>query len=148
MDRFQRNFDSFFGTVFASREGTCVAEVSVLLPEMDGEQVISIGKPVGSVGTSVKADRRIQAATKVSTEYDSEGGVFLNKISTTIFNGLVKLKTSFERGPDGNISYPLLGLVTKYLSVLYDHDDVNALMTLSGDLRRNLSIKYLVDIKV
>ncbi|CAM6125104.1 unnamed protein product [Calypogeia fissa] len=113
---------------------------------MGGEQVI--WKPGGSGCTTDRQHRRaVHFPTKVSTEYDSEGGVFVNKISTTILNGFAKLKTSFERGPDGKLSYPLLGLVTKYMSVLYDHQDVNALVTLSGDLGRHLNVKYLVDIK-
>lgn len=85
---------------------------------------------------------------KVSTEYDSENNVFVNKISAQVFNGLAKLKASFQREASGEFRYPLLGVVTKYLSVLYDHEDRNALVTVSAHTGRNLRLQYSRDIKV
>lgn len=84
---------------------------------------------------------------KVSTEYDSENNVFVNKISAQVFNGLAKLKASFQREASGEFRYPLLGVVTKYLSVLYDHEDRNALVTVSAHTGRNLRLQYSRDIK-
>ncbi|KAJ7571671.1 hypothetical protein O6H91_01G171600 [Diphasiastrum complanatum] len=84
---------------------------------------------------------------KVSSEYDSEGSTVVNKISARIFNGLAKLKGSIQRESTGEFRYPTLALASKYLSVLYDHEDRNALVTLSAELGRNLQLKYLQDIK-
>ncbi|KAG0628419.1 hypothetical protein M758_1G025300 [Ceratodon purpureus] len=92
-------------------------------------------------------DWRQMAAVKLSTEYDSEGGVFVNKLSTRVLNGLAKLTGSIQGDPSGEFRYPLLGVVTKYLSVLYDHEDRNALVTMNADVGKNLSVKYLRDIK-
>ncbi|XP_024366641.1 outer envelope pore protein 37, chloroplastic isoform X2 [Physcomitrium patens] len=92
-------------------------------------------------------DWRQMAAVKMSTEYDSEGSVFVNKMSARVLNGLAKLTGSFQREPSGDLRYPLMGVVTKYLSVMYDHEDRNALVTFNADVGRNLSVKYLRDIK-
>lgn len=92
-------------------------------------------------------DWRQMAAVKLSTEYDSEGSVFVNKLSARVLNGLAKLTGSVQREPSGDLRYPLLGVVTKYLSVLYDHEDRNALVTMNADVGKNLSVKYLRDIK-
>jgi len=85
-------------------------------------------------------------AVKLSTEYDSEGGMFANKMSARVFNGLAKLTGSIQREPSGDLRYPILGVFTKYLSVLYDHEDRNALVTMNADFGRNLSVKYQRDI--
>lgn len=84
---------------------------------------------------------------KASTEYDSDGGVFLNKISARVLDGLAKVKSTFERGANGEVNAPLFGLVTKYVSVLYDHEEKNAQVTVNTNWR-NLGIKYRRDIKV
>lgn len=93
-------------------------------------------------------DWQQMAAVKLSTEYDSEGSVFVNRLSARVLNGLAKLTGSIQREPSGDLRYPLLGVVTKYLSVLYDHEDRNALVTMNADIGKNLSVKYLRDIKV
>jgi hypothetical protein len=103
---------------------------------------------VGESRTNVRNDWRRYAAVKLSTEYDSEGAVFVNKLSARMLNGLAKLTGSVQREPGGDFRYPLFGVVTKYLSVLYDHEDKNALVTVSADIGRNLQVKYLRDVKV
>jgi hypothetical protein len=102
---------------------------------------------VGESRTNVRNDWRRYAAVKLSTEYDSEGAVFVNKLSARMLNGLAKLTGSVQREPAGDFRYPLFGVVTKYLSVLYDHEDKNALVTVSADIGRNLQVKYLRDVK-
>ncbi|CAK9875488.1 unnamed protein product [Sphagnum jensenii] len=102
---------------------------------------------VGESRTNVRNDWRRYAAVKLSTEYDSEGAVFVNKLSARMLNGLAKLTGSVQREPGGDFRYPLFGVVTKYLSVLYDHEDKNALVTVSADIGRNLQVKYLRDVK-
>lgn len=92
-------------------------------------------------------DWRRYAALKVSTEYDSEESVFMNKISARILNGLAKIKASFQREPAGEIRSPVLGLSTKHLSILYDHEDRNALVTAVADLGSRFQMKYMRDIR-
>lgn len=100
------------------------------------------------VGTQPQSfDLRQLATMKLSTEYDSEGSVFVNKFSARMLNGIAKLTGSIQREPSGDLRYPLLGVVTKFFSVIYDHEDRNALVTLNADVNRNLSFKYLRDIK-
>jgi len=74
--------------------------------------------------------------------------MFANKMSARVFNGLAKLTGSIQREPSGDLRYPILGVFTKYLSVLYDHEDRNALVTVNADFGRNLSVKYQRDINV
>jgi hypothetical protein len=82
---------------------------------------------------------------RVTTEYDSEEGVFANKVSCKLAGGLAKLRLSFQSDPQGQwqgggeegdplqhlFARPFLGLITKHFSVLYDVEERNAL--LSGD---------------
>ncbi|CAN6279146.1 unnamed protein product, partial [Urochloa humidicola] len=82
---------------------------------------------------------------RVTTEYDSEEGVFANKVSCKLAGDLAKLRLSFQSDPQGQwqgggeeedplqqlFARPLLGLITKHFSVLYDIEERNAL--LSGD---------------
>ncbi|CAO2046524.1 unnamed protein product [Urochloa humidicola] len=82
---------------------------------------------------------------RVTTEYDSEEGVFVNKVSCKLAGDLAKLRLSFQSDPQGQwhgggeegdplqqlFARPLLGFITKHFSVLYDVEEGNAL--LSGD---------------
>lgn len=92
-------------------------------------------------------DWRKYAAVKVSSEFDSEGSVFFNKISARVFDGIAKIKGSFQRSGSGEIRSPQLGFVTKYLSVLYDHEDRNTLVTASADLPKRLQLKLVTDVQ-
>nr|CAB3447191.1 unnamed protein product [Digitaria exilis] len=85
---------------------------------------------------------------RVTTEYDSEEGVFANKLSCKLAGGLAKLRLSFQSDPQGQwqgggeegdalqqlFSRPLLGLITKHFSVLYDIEERNALLRGDGSL--------------
>ena len=93
-------------------------------------------------------DWRKYAALKVSSEYDSEVSMLTNKVSARILNGLAKIKASFQRDQTGEIRSPALALSTKHLSVLYDHEDRNALVTAIAKLGSNVEMKYLREIKV
>ncbi|KAL4193812.1 hypothetical protein AMTRI_Chr06g201220 [Amborella trichopoda] len=84
--------------------------------------------------------------TKLSIEFDSENKVFVNKISTKLFDGFAKLKYSFQRNKNGDIQYPQLGFVTKYLSVLYDHDERNAVISGCLDVGPRVQIKGVHDV--
>lgn len=92
-------------------------------------------------------DWRKYAAVKLSSEFDSEGNAFINKISARVFHGIAKIKASFQRSGSGEIQSPQLGFVTKYLSILYDHEDRNALVTASADLSQRLQLRLLTDVK-
>jgi hypothetical protein len=87
-------------------------------------------------------------ALKASSEYDSEEALLTNTLSARILNGLAKIKASFQRSQSGEIRAPSLSLSTKHLSVLYDHEDRNALVTAIAKLGSNFEMKYLRDIKV
>ena len=87
-------------------------------------------------------------ALKVSSEYDSEVSMLTNKVSARILDGLAKIRASFQRDQTGEIRSPSLSLSTKHLSVLYDHEDRNALVTAIAKLGSNVEMKYLREIKV
>ncbi|XP_062222811.1 outer envelope pore protein 37, chloroplastic [Phragmites australis] len=78
---------------------------------------------------------------RVTTEYDSEEGVFSNKVSCKLAGGLAKLRLSFQSDPQGQwqgdgeqdlrqqlFAAPLVGLITKHFSVLFDVEGRNALL--------------------
>lgn len=90
---------------------------------------------------------RKYASLKVSTEYDSEESIFVNKISARLLDGLAKIKASFQREQAGEIRSPILGFSSKHLSILYDHEDRNALVTAVGNLGSRVQMKYLRDIR-
>lgn len=92
-------------------------------------------------------DWRKYARFKISTEFDSDSKDVINKFSARVFDGLGKIKGSFQRGADGKLACPQLGLDTKHLSVLYDHEDRNALFTASADLSNQFQLKFLGDAK-
>ncbi|KAL2653291.1 hypothetical protein R1flu_021419 [Riccia fluitans] len=114
------------------------------------DSVAAVSKPstssVTATGNGHKNDWRKYVALKASTEYDSDIGVFVNRVSARVFDGLAKFKASFERGPKGEVSAPLFGFSSKYLSVLYDSEDKNAEVTVCKNWR-NLGVKYVRDVK-
>ena len=78
----------------------------------------------------------------MTTEYDSEEGVFVNKVSCKLAGDLAKLRLSFQSDPQGQwqgdgeegdplqqlFAAPLVGLITKHFSVFYDVEARNALL--------------------
>ncbi|KAK1270366.1 hypothetical protein QJS04_geneDACA006132 [Acorus gramineus] len=86
-------------------------------------------------------------AVRVTSEYDSDTQLFLHKASCKLFEGFAKLKLSFQNNREGEISYPQIGFLTKYLSVLYDLEDRNALVKGSFDVGRLLQFKSTHDVK-
>lgn len=85
---------------------------------------------------------------RVTSEFDSESSLFLHKLSCKLFDGLAKLKLSFQNDPKGGVGFPQLGLLTKHLSVLYDLESRNALLKGSFDLSDSLQVRATHDVKV
>lgn len=89
----------------------------------------------------VPRSRRLPSL-RVTTEYDSEEGVFVNKVSCKLAGDLAKLRLSFQSDPQGQwqgggeegdplqqlFAAPLVGLITKRFSVHYDVEARNALL--------------------
>lgn len=87
-------------------------------------------------------------AVRVTSEYDSDSALFFHKISCRFFDRLAKLKLSFHNDRNGDVGAPQLGFITKYLSVLYDFEDQNALVRGSFDLGSSLQLRAAQDVKV
>ncbi|KAH0464581.1 hypothetical protein IEQ34_007367 [Dendrobium chrysotoxum] len=85
---------------------------------------------------------------RFTTEFDSEGPLFLHKVSCKFFDSLAKLKFSFQNNTKGDIFCPQLGFITKNLSVLYDVESRNALLRGSLDLGKNLQLRTTYDVQV
>lgn len=85
---------------------------------------------------------------RVTTEYDSDSSVFFHKVSSKFFNGLAKLKFTFQNNGRGEIAEPQLVLVTKHLAVHYDVEEHNALVKGFLDVGPNLTLKASHDVKV
>ncbi|XP_020571423.1 outer envelope pore protein 37, chloroplastic [Phalaenopsis equestris] len=84
---------------------------------------------------------------RFTTEFDSEGPLFLHKISSNFFDNLAKLKFSFQNNSKGEIFSPQLGFITDNLSVLYDFESRNALLRGSLNLGKNLQLRTTYDVK-
>ncbi|KAF0933583.1 hypothetical protein E2562_018827 [Oryza meyeriana var. granulata] len=73
---------------------------------------------------------------RVTTEYDSEEAMFVHKVSCNLVGGLTKLRLSFQSNPQGQgeddprqlFAAPVVGLIAKNFSVLYDVEARNALL--------------------
>nr|CAD1819905.1 unnamed protein product [Ananas comosus var. bracteatus] len=85
---------------------------------------------------------------RVTSEFDSESSLFLHKLSCKLFDGLAKLKLSFQNDPKGGAGFPELGFLTKHFSVLYDLESRNALLKGSFDLADSLQVRATHDVKV
>ncbi|CAI7859419.1 unnamed protein product [Closterium sp. NIES-53] len=68
---------------------------------------------------------------KISSEFDSEEKVFMNKAAVRLFDGFAKIKASCQTTLRGEWCYPLVSVATKHMTVDYDVDGKNALVRLS-----------------
>lgn len=84
---------------------------------------------------------------RFTTEFDSEGPLFLHKVSCKLFDSLAKLKFSFQNNTKGEIFCPQLGFITRNLSVLYDVESCNAFLRGSLNLGKNLQLQTTYDIQ-
>uniref|UniRef100_A0A7N0ZUB3 Outer envelope pore protein 37, chloroplastic n=1 Tax=Kalanchoe fedtschenkoi TaxID=63787 RepID=A0A7N0ZUB3_KALFE len=78
---------------------------------------------------------------RITNEYDSEGPVFLNKVSCKLFDGLAKLRLSFQNNRLGEVAAPRIGFISKYLTVLYDVEEQDAVVKGSVDLGSRLHLR-------
>ncbi|CAM8977993.1 unnamed protein product [Rhodiola kirilowii] len=71
---------------------------------------------------------------RITNEYHSEGSIFMNRVSCKIFDGLAKLRLAFQNNRRGEVVAPQIGFISKYLTVLYDVEEQNAVVRSSVDL--------------
>lgn len=84
---------------------------------------------------------------RVTSEFDSDGAVFLHKISCKLFEGLAKLKLSFQNNNKGQLFDHQLSFTSKYLSLHYDFEEQNALVKSALDLASGLQLRAEHDVK-
>lgn len=85
---------------------------------------------------------------RVTTEFDSDTGVFFHKISCKLLDSLAKLKLTFQNSSKGEVSDPQLSLTSKYLSIHYDFEEQNALLKSALNLAPGLQLRGQHDVKV
>ncbi|PIN07002.1 hypothetical protein CDL12_20442 [Handroanthus impetiginosus] len=68
---------------------------------------------------------------RVTSEYDSETSIFLNKVSCKLLDDLAKLKLSFQNNSKGELSEPQVSFTSKFFSVNYDVEESDALLRAS-----------------
>ena len=85
---------------------------------------------------------------RVTSEFDSDSSIFVHKLSSKLFDGLAKLKFSFQNDPNGKVSEPQLAIITKHLAIHYDFEEQNALVKGSLNVGPNLKLEAAHDIKV
>lgn len=83
----------------------------------------------------------------MTSEFDSDSSIFFHKLSSKLFNGLAKLKFSFQNDAKGKVSEPQLAIITKHLAIQYDFEDQNALVKGFLDVGPNLKLKAAHDVK-
>ncbi|XP_073004434.1 outer envelope pore protein 37, chloroplastic isoform X1 [Typha latifolia] len=84
---------------------------------------------------------------RLTSEFDSEASVFFHKVSCKLFDGLAKLKLSFQNDVNGALAFPELGFLTRNFSVLYDVENRNALLKGSVDLANFLQVRASHNVK-
>lgn len=83
----------------------------------------------------------------MTSEFDSDSSIFFHKLSSKLFNGLAKLKFSFQNDPKGKVSEPQLAIITKHLAIHFDFEEQNALVKGFLDVGPNLKLKAAHDVK-
>ncbi|XP_073126806.1 outer envelope pore protein 37, chloroplastic [Henckelia pumila] len=78
---------------------------------------------------------------RLTSEYDSETSVFLNKVSCRLLDNLAKLKLSFHNNSKGEVSDPQVTFASKFFSLHYDVEENDALLKASFEIAPGLQFK-------
>ncbi|XP_050237710.1 outer envelope pore protein 37, chloroplastic [Mercurialis annua] len=84
---------------------------------------------------------------RVTSEFDSDSSLFLQKVSCKVFDSLAKLKLSFQNNNKGEITEPNLTFSSKFLSIQYDFEEQNALFKAQFDATPTLHFRGAHDLK-
>ncbi|GAB4858954.1 Outer envelope pore protein 37, chloroplastic, variant 2 [Ancistrocladus abbreviatus] len=84
---------------------------------------------------------------RVTTEFDSDSLIFFHKVSSKLFDGLAKLKFTFQNNGKGDIADPQVALITKHLAIHYDVEEQNALVKGFVNVGPNLQLCAAHDVK-
>ncbi|KAK1266198.1 hypothetical protein QJS04_geneDACA015583 [Acorus gramineus] len=106
-----------------------------------------VGTPPSNIPAGVHLEHRLPPGPRMP---DGTRGFAMGRgkpASCKLFEGLAKLKLSFQNNPEGRISSPQIGFLTKHLSVLYDLERGNSLVKGSFDVDRVLQFKSTHDVK-
>ncbi|GFP87145.1 outer envelope pore protein 37 chloroplastic [Phtheirospermum japonicum] len=98
----------------------------------------------GGWGGFLKMDR---PKMRVTSEYDSEGSVFFNKISCKLLDNLMKLKLNFRNNSKGEVSEPQVFLTSKFFSLQYDVVESDALLKASFEIIPGLQFRAAHEVK-
>lgn len=85
---------------------------------------------------------------RVTSEFDSDSLLFLNKVSCKLFDNLAKLKLSFQNNSQREISQPQVSFTSKHVSVLYDVEEKNTFIKSTLDVHPRLQLRALHNVKV
>lgn len=78
---------------------------------------------------------------RVTSEYDSEGSVFLHKVSCKLLDDLAKLKLKFHNDNKGGVSEPQVSFTSKFFSLHYDIEENDALLKTSLEIVPGFQVK-------
>ncbi|GAB4825766.1 Outer envelope pore protein 37, chloroplastic [Ancistrocladus abbreviatus] len=84
---------------------------------------------------------------RVTTEFDSDSSIFFHKVSSKLFDGLAKLKVTFQNNGKGDIAEPEVALITKHLAIHYDVEEQNALVKGFVNVGPNFQLRAAHDVK-
>ncbi|XP_075477808.1 outer envelope pore protein 37, chloroplastic isoform X1 [Primulina tabacum] len=78
---------------------------------------------------------------RITSEYDSETSIFLNKVSCRLLDNLAKLKLSFHNNGKGEVSDPQVTFTSKFFSLHYDVEENDALLKASFEIAPGLQFR-------
>ncbi|XP_057781253.1 outer envelope pore protein 37, chloroplastic [Salvia miltiorrhiza] len=81
----------------------------------DGGGVLRLGRP----------------KLRLTSEYDSDTSIFLQKVSCKLLDNLAKLKLSFYNNGKGEVSEPQISFISKFFSLQYDVEERDAVLKTS-----------------
>lgn len=85
---------------------------------------------------------------RLTSEYDSDSSVFLQKVSCKLLDNLAKLKLSFYNNNKGEVSEPQISFNSKFFSLQYDVEEGDALVKTSFEIVPGVQLRAAHQVKV
>lgn len=85
---------------------------------------------------------------RLTSEYDSDTSVFLQKVSCKLLDDLAKFKVSFYNNGRGEASEPQITFSSKFFSLQYDVEERDALLKTSLEIVPGVQLRAAHQVKV
>lgn len=85
---------------------------------------------------------------RLTSEYDSDTSVFLQKVSCKLLDNIAKLKLSFYNNSKGEVSEPQITFSSKFFSLQYDVEESDAVLKTSLEIVPGVQLRAAHQFKV